>query len=157
MKNSFLNQFSKNIKFKYFCFDRVIIRGYILSLFSPAGIVRLLRALGFKGLSNGVMRILTDQLNGHIQIRAEFYFNGHNAIQLQLDKQGIKYRLSENAFVDVENPEAFQKAAASLTGRAVLNRINYWMNIFFKFDKGNVNPIQIPLSRLVFKPGRSFF
>ncbi len=67
MKNSFLNQFSENIKFKYFCFDRVIIRGYILSLFSPAGIVRLLSALGFKGLPNGVMRILTDQLNGHIQ------------------------------------------------------------------------------------------
>jgi len=240
MNNSFSNQFSENIKFKYFCFDRVIIRGYILSLFSPAGIVRLLRALGFKGLSNGVMRILTDQLNGHIQkvarnnnipihwwpsegggtdgakskfveqkyakaftgkgnhvfciltdkepvrtfacrqltskagkpyeriydcrkpvkqyyiylhdallgglcylkissylpFRAEFYFNGHNAIQLQLDKQGVKYRLNENAFVDVENPEALQKAAVSLTGRAVLNRINYWMNIFFKFDKG---------------------
>jgi len=67
MKNSFLNQFSENIKFNYFCFDRVIIRGYILSLFSPGGIVRFLRAIGFKGLSNGVMRILTDQLNGHIQ------------------------------------------------------------------------------------------
>ena len=67
MNNSFLNQFSENIKFKYFCFDRVIIRGYILSLFFPAGIVRFLRAIGFKGLSNGVMRILTDQLNGHIQ------------------------------------------------------------------------------------------
>ncbi|MCD6262071.1 MAG: hypothetical protein J7J52_03495 [Deltaproteobacteria bacterium] len=67
MNNSFLNQFSKNIKFKYFCFDRVIIRGYILCLFFPAGVVRLLRALGFTRLSNGVMRILTDQLNAHIQ------------------------------------------------------------------------------------------
>ena len=67
MNNSFSKQFSENIKFKYFCFDRVIIRGYILSLFFPAGIVRFLRAIRFKGLSNGVMRILTDQLNGHIQ------------------------------------------------------------------------------------------
>ncbi|MBW1961832.1 MAG: hypothetical protein JRJ04_10280 [Deltaproteobacteria bacterium] len=67
MNNSFLQQFSKNIKFKYFCFDRVIIRGYILMLFFPAGVVRLLRALGFSRLSNGVMRILTDQLNAHIQ------------------------------------------------------------------------------------------
>ena len=80
MNNSFLKQFSQNIKFKYFCFDRVIIRGYILSMFFPAGIVRFLRAVGFKGLSNGVMRILTDlpampkaqllqagQLNAHIQ------------------------------------------------------------------------------------------
>ena len=240
MNNSFLNQFSENIKFKYFCFDRVIIRGYILSMFFPAGIVRFLRAVGFKGLSNGVMRILTDQLNAHIQkvarkheiaihwwpsegggtdgakskfveqkyaasfsgngnhvfciltdkepvrtfacrqltsksgkpyervydcrkpvkqyyiyfhdallgglcylkissylpFHCEFYFNGHNAIQIQLDKQGIQYRLKDNAFVDVEDPEALQKAAECLDGRAVLNRINYWMDIFFKFDKG---------------------
>jgi len=43
MNNAFLNQFYQNIKFKYFCFDRVIIRGYILPLFFPAGVVRLLR------------------------------------------------------------------------------------------------------------------
>ena len=60
MNNSFLNQFSENIKFKYFCFDRVIIRGCILSLFFPGGVVRLLRALGFTRLSNGILRILTD-------------------------------------------------------------------------------------------------
>jgi len=240
MNNSFLNQFSENIKFKYFCFDRVIIRGYILCLFFPAGVVRLLRALGFTRLSNGVMRILTDQLNAHIQkvarnndipihwwpsegggtdgakskfvtekyangftgkgnhafciltdkepvrtfvcrqltsksgkrydqiyncrkpvkqyyiyfhdallggpcylkissylpFHAEFYFNGHNAIQLQLDRQGIQYRLKDNAFVDVDDPEALQKAAQSLNGRAVLNRISYWMDMFFRFDKG---------------------
>ena len=240
MNNSFLKQFSQNIKFKYCCFDRVIIRGYILSMFFPAGIVRFLRAVGFKGLSNGVMRILTDQLNSHIQkvarkneipihwwpsegggtdgakskfveqkyaagftgkgnhvfciltdkepvktfacrqltsksgkpydkvydcrkpvkqyyiyfhdallggpcylkissylpFQAEFYFNGHNAIQLQLDRQGIPHRVKDNAFVEVEDPEALQKAAESLDGRAVLNRINSWMDMFFRFDKG---------------------
>ena len=73
MNNSFLKQFSENIKFKYFCFDRVIIRGYILSMFFPAGIVKFLSAVGFKGLSNGVMRILTDQLNAHIQKAARKY------------------------------------------------------------------------------------
>jgi hypothetical protein len=34
VKNSFINQFSENIKFNYTCFDRVIIRGYILKFFS---------------------------------------------------------------------------------------------------------------------------
>lgn len=240
MNNSFLKQFAANIKFKYFCFDRVIIRGYILMLFFPGGVVKLLRALGFSRLSNGVMRILTDQLNGHIKkvatkkdipihwwpsegggtdgakltfvhnkyakyytatdnhvfciltdkepvrtfvcreltskagkryerlydcrkpvkqyyiyfhdallggpcylkissylpFHAEFYFNGHNAIKLQLDKQKINYKLKENAFVDTDDPEALQKAAQSMDGRAVYNRINYWMDIFFRFDKG---------------------
>ena len=67
VKNAFVQQFSENIKFKYSCFDRVILRGYILWLFFPAGVVNLLYAMGFRKLSNGVMRILTDQLNAHIQ------------------------------------------------------------------------------------------
>ncbi len=240
MKNAFVQQFSENIKFKYNCFDRIILRGYILWLFFPAGVVKFLRAMGFRKLSNGVMRILTDQLNAHIQkvaqakeipihwwpsmgggkdgakqkfvqeqyaqhnegngdrlyciltdkeptktfacrefiskngkkheklydcrkpvkqyyiyfhdqllggpcylkissylpFQCEFYFNGHNAIQVHLDKQGVHYRRHDNAFVDVDDPEAIRKAVESLNGRAVLNRVTYWMNIFFKFDKG---------------------
>ena len=240
MKNAFVQQFSENIKFKYNCFDRVILRGYILWLFFPAGVVKFLRAMGFRKLSNGVMRILTDQLNAHIQkvaqakgipihwwpsmgggkdgakqkfvqeqyaqldqgngdrlyciltdkepaktfvcrelvakngkkhekiydcrkpvkqyyiyfhdqllggpcylkissylpFQCEFYFNGHNAIQVHLDKQGVHYRRHDNAFVDVDDPEAIRKAVESLNGRAVLNRVAYWMDIFFKFDKG---------------------
>ena len=240
MSNSFCKQFSANIKFKYSCFDRVILRGYIRKLFYAGGVVILLRALGFRRLSNGIMRLLTDQLNGHIQKVAqakdvpihwwpsmgggtdgakskfvqeqyaqhytgkgdhlyciltdkepvrtfvcreltskngksyeklyecrkpvkqyyiyfydgllggpcylkissylpfdcEFYFNGHNAVQVQMDKQGIHYRPKDNAFVDVDDPEALQRAAESLDGRAVLDRITHWMNLFFKFDKG---------------------
>ena len=66
VKNSFVQQFSQNIKFKYSCFDRVIMRGYIRWLFFPGGVVKFLRLMGFRKLSNGVMRILTDQLNAHI-------------------------------------------------------------------------------------------
>ena len=66
VNNSFLNQFNSNIKFNYLCFDRVILRAYIRSLFFPAGVVKLLKALGFRQLTNGVMRLLTDQLNAHI-------------------------------------------------------------------------------------------
>ncbi len=69
--NLFCKQFSPNIKFKYSCFDRVILRGYIVRLFYAGGIVILLRALGFRRLSNGVMRLLTDQLNGNIVKTAE--------------------------------------------------------------------------------------
>jgi len=240
VKNAFVQQFSENINFKYTCFDRVILRGYIRLLFFPAGVIRILRLMGFRKFTNGVMRILTDQLNSHIQkvaneknvpvhwwpsvdggtdgakqkfvqkkysqndnskgdhlyciitdkepvrtfaarelisqkgkkyeklydcrkpvkqyyiyfhdqllggpcylkissylpFQCEFYFNGHNAIQVQLDKKGIHYRRHENAFVDVGNPEEIDKAVKSLNGKEVINRVNYWMNIFFKFDKG---------------------
>jgi len=76
------------------------------------------------------------KISSYLPFQCEFYFNGHNAIRLQLDKQGVQYRLKENAFVDVDAPEVLQKTAESLEGRALLNRINHWMNIFFKFDKG---------------------
>jgi len=72
-KNSFINQFSENIKFHYTSFDRVIIRGYILNFFSVACVVRFLRAMGFSRQTNGVMRIFTDQLNAHISKQAQKY------------------------------------------------------------------------------------
>jgi hypothetical protein len=67
VKNAFLQQFSKNINFNYTCFDRVILRGYIRQLFFTAGVIRILKLMGFRKFTNGVMRIITDQLNAHIQ------------------------------------------------------------------------------------------
>jgi len=67
VNNSFLNQFNANIKFSYFCFDRVIIRGYIRHLFFAGGVAILLKVLGFRQMTSAVMRMLTDQLNAHIE------------------------------------------------------------------------------------------
>jgi len=218
------------------------MRGYILKLFTTGGIVILLRALGFHKISDGIMRILTDQLNAHIKKEAqtndipilwwpavdggkngakskyisehyvkkqlysgnhvfciltdtepassytaktiqlkddpertfqklfkakkvvkhfyiyfhdellgglcylkicsylpfscEFYFNGHNAIRVQLDKEGISYRMKDNAFTMVDNPKRLREIAESITGRQVQDRITFWMNRFFRFNKG---------------------
>lgn len=239
-KNSFINQFSNNIKFNYTCFDRVIIRGYILKFFSTAAVVLFLKAMGFSKKTNGVMRIFTDQLNSHISKQAEkhdalihwwpsidggvngaklrfveeeyankftgqgdhlfciitdrenvrtvasrefttqkgrkhqalykcnkpvkqyyiyfhdsvlggpcylkissylpfpceFYFNGHNYIKIQLDKKGISYKMKENAFTDVSDPDVLNQATKEIDGQMIQQRIDFWMNKFFKFDKG---------------------
>jgi len=66
VKNSFVQQFAQNINFKYVCFDRVTLRGYIRHMFFPAGVITFLKLMGFRKISNGVMRILTNQLNSHI-------------------------------------------------------------------------------------------
>lgn len=240
MNNAFVSQFAENIKFKYTCFDRVIIRGYIRRFFFEGCIVIFLKAMGFSKRTNGVMRIFTDQLNAHIAKQAardnipvlwwpsvgggingakleyvqrhyadkfsgnsnhafciitdkepvqtfasreltskkgrrfsriykcrkpvkqyyiyfhdrvlggpcylkissylpfhcEFYFNGHNFIQNQLDRKGVSYRKKENAFVDVSDPRQLQQAAEQINGRMVQQRIDHWMNLFFRFDKG---------------------
>ena len=60
-----------HISFEYTSFDRVVLRGYIQRLFVEGSVINLLRNLGFKNHSNGVMRILTDKLNSHIKKTAE--------------------------------------------------------------------------------------
>ena len=67
---------------------------------------------------------------------AEFYFNGHNAIRLEMDRRSLRYRMADNAFTWVESPQAVQNIAWSLSGRQIQDRINYWMGRFFKFNKG---------------------
>ena len=94
VKNSFVKQFDPNIKFNYSCFDRVILRGYIIRLFFAGGIAVLLRALGFNSLSNGVMRILTDQLNSHIEKIAKARQEVRTPLQMPKTRQAILHLLS---------------------------------------------------------------
>ena len=67
MENTFTKQLDKHIDFEYTSFDRVVLRGYISRLFVEGQVINLLRNLGFKSYGNGVLRILTDQLNAHIK------------------------------------------------------------------------------------------
>lgn len=66
-----LKQFGKNIKFSYTCFDQRVMLGYIRRLFYEGWLILLLKAMGFKRFTNGVLRIFTDQQNAHIKKEAE--------------------------------------------------------------------------------------
>ncbi len=65
------NNLKNHISFEYISFDRVVLRGYAQRLFVEGSVINMLRNLGFKNHSNGVMRILTDKLNSHIKKTAE--------------------------------------------------------------------------------------
>jgi len=71
MKNQFVKQFENNIKFHSSCFDRVIIKDYILKFFSIGVIVNFLKSMGFSKLHKGILRIFTNQINDHIQKEAK--------------------------------------------------------------------------------------
>ena len=94
--NKFFQQFSSNIKFTYSCFDRVICRGYIRSMFSVANIVLLLRNLGFTKISNGVLTLLRDQLKKHIEKQAK----NHDIPILWWNNYGGGKNGSKSAFVE---------------------------------------------------------
>ena len=67
MENTLISSLKNHFCFEYSSFDRVVLRGYILGLFVPGQVINLLRNLGFKTYGNGVLRLLTDQLNSHIK------------------------------------------------------------------------------------------
>lgn len=67
MNNTFTATLDKHISFEYTSFDGVVLRGYLQNLFVPGSVITLLRNLGFKRHSNGVMKVLTDQMNSHIK------------------------------------------------------------------------------------------
>ena len=62
---------SNHLLYEYTSFDRVVLRGYIQKLFVEGSVINLLRNLGFRSYSDGVMRILTDKLNSHIKKTSE--------------------------------------------------------------------------------------
>ena len=54
------------------------------------------------------------------------YLNGHNFIEQELSKIGIKYKKNDNAFVSVEDPTMLQSAADRLNHDIIRDRIEYW-------------------------------
>jgi hypothetical protein len=238
---SVLNKFEKHIDFSYSCFDRVVLRGYLPSLFVEGSVIKLLRNLGFAKHTNGVLKTLTDQLNQHIKKESdalgltihwwgsaekekyhskldfvkdiyrkeleqkskpdkvicvikslentrtfankeiktktgdlftkmyscfkfvshyyiyihdrelglcylkisgylpfpcEFYMNGHNYLKQQFDIYEADYKMKDNSFVKVSDPDLLKSLVEKFQPSIALNRVSYWMDKFFRFDKG---------------------
>lgn len=242
MSHNFTDSLKDHIRFFYTSFDRVVLRGYLPNLFVEGSIIVLLRNLGFKCYSNGVLKSLTDQLNSHIKKIAdnygisihwwgelekgkyhskldfvesqyssilekgsnksrliciikslentrtfankevktkegktftkmfscnkfvshyyiyiydqvlglcylkissylpfvsEFYLNGHNYLRQQFDLNGIAYKMSDNSFTEVSDLQTMESLIKEFQPSIALNRVDYWMDIFFRFDKGS--------------------
>jgi len=57
------------------------------------------------------------------------YLNGHNFIERQLARQGIRFVKDDNRFVSVTQPAKLQAAADRLDGQTIQQRIDYWAYI----------------------------
>jgi len=238
----FEEKLNNHIDFTYSCFDRIVLRGYLPNLFVEGSVIKLLRNLGFKQHSNGVLKTLTDQLNSHIkkvsehlQIQihwwgtsekakyhskldfvkdvyskslnekcktdrvicivksaenartfankevktkegkmftkmyscskfvshyyiyiqdkdlglcylklssylpfvCEFYMNGHNYLKQQFDIYEADYKMKDNSFIQVSDTSLLKSLVEKFQPSTALCRVDYWMDIFFRFDKGN--------------------
>lgn len=76
------------------------------------------------------------KISSYLPFTCEFYMNGHNYLKQQFDIQGLEYTMKDNSFIKVGNINQLNELVKNFQPSIVLNRIDYWMNKFFKFDKG---------------------
>ena len=62
------------------------------------------------------------KISSYLPFHSEFYFNGHNAVRLEVDKRGLAYTKKDNAFISVDDPVVLQEIANTITGSVQANR-----------------------------------
>ncbi len=77
------------------------------------------------------------KISSYIPFVSEFYFNGHNYLKKQFDLADKKYTMNDNSFTKVEDLEMLNNLVDNFKPSIALDRINHWMNIFFKFNQGD--------------------
>lgn len=77
------------------------------------------------------------KISSYLPFPCEFYINGHNYLKQQFDIGGISYKMSDNSFTDVSNIDVLESLVNSFQPSIALNRIDHWINLFFRFDKGD--------------------
>ena len=63
--------------------------------------------------------------------------NAHNYLKQQFDIYDADYSIKDNPFVQVSDTALLKSLVEKLQPSIALDRINYWMDVFFRFDKGN--------------------
>lgn len=76
------------------------------------------------------------KISSYIPFVCEFYMNGHNYIKQQFDIRGLDYKMKDNSFVKVSEVDTLKELVETFQPSIALNRIDYWMDLFFRFDKG---------------------
>lgn len=76
------------------------------------------------------------KISSYMPFVCEFYMNGHNYIKQQFDIQGLDYKMKDNSFVQISDIETLKDLVEKFQPSIALNRIDYWMDVFFRFDKG---------------------
>jgi hypothetical protein len=66
------------------------------------------------------------RIGAFLPFYATYYLNGHDLIAPMLTREGVRFRMKENAFVSVANPGALQAAADRIDPRRIQERLEHW-------------------------------
>lgn len=71
-----------------------------------------------------------------LPFQTTYYLNGHSYMEKELEKLGIRFHKSDNAFLSVSDPKILQKVSDSLNPQLIRNRLEYWTLVLGpKFSK----------------------
>ncbi len=71
-----------------------------------------------------------------LPFQTTYYLNGHHFIAGELQRQGVRFRKDDNAFLWVADPPALQAAADRLSAEIIRKRLEYWTLVLGpKFSK----------------------
>lgn len=62
----------------------------------------------------------------YLPFQTTYYLNGHNFIEIEMDRQRVAFRKDDNAFLSTADPKALQAAADRLSASIIEKRLNYW-------------------------------
>jgi hypothetical protein len=66
------------------------------------------------------------RIGAYLPFYATYYLNGHDIIAPMLATEGVRFRMRENAFVSIADPNALQIAADRIDPRQIQKRLDYW-------------------------------
>jgi hypothetical protein len=77
------------------------------------------------------------KISSYLPFVCEFYMNGHNYLKQQFDLQDLDYTMKDNSFIQVSDTAVLKGLVEGFLPSLALDRISYWMDVFFRFDKGS--------------------
>jgi hypothetical protein len=92
-----------------------------------------------------VMGPMSVRVASYFPFNVTCYLNGHSFVAQELQRDGIRYRQADNAFLGVGDVAALQAAADRLTAAVLQRRCNYWVR--------RLVPVFSPAEREALRPG----
>lgn len=92
-----------------------------------------------------VMGPMSVRVASYFPFNVTCYLNGHSFVATELQRDGVRYRQADNAFLAVGDVAALQTAADRLTAAALQRRCNYWVR--------RLVPVFSPDEREALRPG----
>jgi hypothetical protein len=87
-------------------------------------------------LFDDVLGAMVLRVGSFLPFQTTWYLNGHHFMERELLRQGITYRMNDNAFVSVSDPKRLQQIADRFSPTVIRQRIDYWTFLLApKFSK----------------------